>query len=166
MIGTLEYMAPEQIAGEALDGRADQYALAATVLVMVAGEPLFPGVSIASLVHHHLLTVPRPLHERVPDVPLALDQVLRRALEKKPSARYSDIAAFASALASAVGSPHSQGLPALVDAPTELHPQPSSRIREVELEELGPGATLELAEPLVMPSRTRRHRQSQTCPSP
>jgi serine/threonine protein kinase len=98
MVGTLEYMAPEQIAGEAIDGRIDQYALAATIIRMISGESLFTGVGLASLVHHKLMTVPVSLCNRAPTAPRALDAVLRRALEKKPDARYADIAAFAEAV--------------------------------------------------------------------
>jgi len=152
LVGTLDYMAPEQIAGEGLDGRADQYALAATIVAMVAGETLFPGVGVASLVHHHLLTVPRPLLERVPDVPSALDRVLRRALEKKPGARYPDISAFASALSSALAPVDS----AVTTSSTALAPEvpPASRVREVDFEVEGPEVSLELAEPVVTHSRT------------
>lgn len=102
IIGTIEYMSPEQIAGEPVDGRSDQYALAATLLRTISGQPLFPSTGVASLIHHHLLTVPTLLHERVPGAPRALDAVLRRALEKKPDARFPDITAFGDALRAAL----------------------------------------------------------------
>jgi serine/threonine-protein kinase len=98
IIGTLDYMAPEQIAGEAVDGRVDQYALAATVVRMISGECLFPGTNVASVLHHQLLKVPPSLRERVPTAPAPLDAALRRALEKKPGDRFATIDDFAAAL--------------------------------------------------------------------
>jgi len=103
LVGTVQYMAPEQIAGDAIDGRADQYALAATLLRTLSGAPLFPDdAGVAAVIHNQLLKVPVPLGERLPSAPLALDAALRKALEKNPSARYPDIAAFASALRAAL----------------------------------------------------------------
>jgi len=151
IIGTIEYMAPEQIAGEPVDGRTDQYALAATVLHAISGQPLFPGIGVASLIHHHLLTVPTSLHERVPSSPRALDKVLRRALEKKPDARFPTIEAFANAMRSAMA-PGADALvanePATVAtaSPTAVSALRRGSTKNVELALDGNEAPLELDE--------------------
>jgi len=152
LVGTLEYMAPEQIAGEALDGRADQYALAATLIRMISGESLFPGAGVASIVHHHLLKVPSPLCDRVPSAPRALDAALRRALEKKPDARYPDIRAFATALRAAAGLTETS---TDAETPQTRRPEVASRrplVRTQEMELVIPGdaAGLEVDAPAVL----------------
>jgi serine/threonine-protein kinase len=120
IVGTVLYAAPEQISGEAVDGRADQYALAATLVRLVSGQDLFSSdEGIASVIHHHLMKTPVPLSQRVPLVPSGLDAVLGRALEKKPAARYPDMRAFADALR-----PFADAPPATA---TATRPPPSAR---------------------------------------
>ena len=145
MIGTIEYMAPEQIAGEAVDGRTDQYALAVTLVRAISGQPLFPGTGVASLIHHQLLTVPTLLHERVPSAPRALDGVLRRALEKKAGARFPDITVFGSALRAAVEPGARAADVADLPASTVSDPRPrGGSTQDVELALDGQVAHLEL----------------------
>ena len=57
-IGTLPYAAPEQLMDEPIDGRADQYALAATAYHLLTGQPLFPKTNPAAVISHHLNTPP------------------------------------------------------------------------------------------------------------
>jgi serine/threonine protein kinase len=96
--GTLQYVAPEQIVCDRIDGRADQYSLAATLMRAITGEPLFACTGAAALVHHQLHIAPKTLEERLPGVSTEVSAVLSRALEKSPDARFSDIETFASAL--------------------------------------------------------------------
>ncbi|WP_083169372.1 serine/threonine-protein kinase [Mycobacterium aquaticum] len=97
-IGTVAYAAPEQLMGEEMDGRADQYALAATAYHLLAGEQLFAHSNPAVVISRHLNTVAPALGTRRPDC-AGLDPVLRIALSKNPSDRFASCAAFAHALA-------------------------------------------------------------------
>ncbi len=98
-LGTPAYMSPEQAAGEStVDGRADQYGLACVLFEMLAGEPPFTGSTRSILARH--LTEPAPsVAARRPDVPMAIDQALLRAMAKEPADRYPTAVAFAEALA-------------------------------------------------------------------
>jgi eukaryotic-like serine/threonine-protein kinase len=86
-IGTPAYMSPEQAAGEAsMDGRADQYSLACVLFEMLTGEPPFVG-STRSLLARHLTEQPPSVSARRPDVAMAIDEVIRKALAKEPADR-------------------------------------------------------------------------------
>ncbi len=111
-IGTISYVAPEQLLGKPLDGRADQYALAATTFYLLTGAPPFQDSNRAVVVSHHLSTPPPRISERRPDL-AHLDAVLARALAKDPSERYPYCVDFAQALTQQgsgrdVAAPHPQ----------------------------------------------------------
>jgi serine/threonine protein kinase, bacterial len=99
-MGTVSYAAPEQLMGEALDGRADQYALAATVHHLLAGTPVFAHSNPAVVISRHLNAAPPALSDQRPDL-AALDAVVQRALAKNPNDRYDSCTAFANALRTA-----------------------------------------------------------------
>jgi serine/threonine protein kinase len=96
-MGTISYVAPEQLLGKPLDGRADQYALAATTFHLLTGAPPFQDSNRAVVISHHLNTPPPPISERRPDL-AHLDAVLARALAKDPNERYPNCTDFARAL--------------------------------------------------------------------
>ena len=101
-IGTISYVAPEQLLGKPLDGRADQYGLAATTFHLLTGAPPFQDSNRAVVLSHHLNTPPPRISERRPDL-AHLDAVLARALAKNPSERYPNCADFARALTKGPG---------------------------------------------------------------
>ncbi|MBW0013392.1 serine/threonine-protein kinase [Mycobacterium sp.] len=106
-IGTISYVAPEQLLGKPLDGRADQYALAATTFYLLTGAPPFQDSNRAVVLSHHLNTPPPRISQRRADL-AHLDAVLARALAKEPNERYANCADFAQALAvSGPGRAHS-----------------------------------------------------------
>jgi serine/threonine protein kinase, bacterial len=120
-VGTVAYAAPEQLMGEQLDGRADQYALAATTYVLLTGLQLFPNSNPAVVISQQLNSPPPALGDRRPDC-AGLQDVLNRALAKNPDGRFPSCTAFAQAL---VDEP--PGLAAsLANAPTQAAPQPRS----------------------------------------
>ena len=87
-LGTPGYMAPEQFGGEAVDARADLYALGVIAYEMLAGEPLFPGATTPQrLIAAHLTERPRPLTTLRSDVSPELSALVARLLEKEPAAR-------------------------------------------------------------------------------
>jgi len=96
-VGTVSYMAPEQLRGQSLDGRADQYALAATTFHLLTGAPPFHDANRAVVISHHLGTPPPRISNRRPDL-AHLDDVLARALAKDPNERYPSCLDFAHAL--------------------------------------------------------------------
>src|SRR6478735_8691523 len=96
-VGTVSYMAPEQLLGKPLDGRADQYALAATTFHLLTGAPPFQDQNRAVVISHHLGTAPPRISDRRPDL-AHLDAVLAKALAKDPDERYPTCLDFAQAL--------------------------------------------------------------------
>ena len=94
--GTLAYMAPEQIEGHPR-AASDQYALAVVVYEWLCGERPFEG-SVSELMAQHLSMPPPSLRERVPAIPLEVEQVVLRALAKDPKERFASVAAFSAAL--------------------------------------------------------------------
>jgi serine/threonine-protein kinase len=96
-VGTVAYAAPEQLMGEHLDGRADQYALAATAYHLLSGGQVFPHSNPAVVISRHLNTTPPTLGDRRPDCAY-FDDVLQTALAKEPEDRFPSCEAFARAL--------------------------------------------------------------------
>jgi eukaryotic-like serine/threonine-protein kinase len=98
VVGTPQYMAPEQLFGEAVDGRADLYATGAVLFECVTGRPVFEAPSLVALLARHLeSTAPNP---RVlnPEVPESLSLVILRALARRPDDRWPSAAEFLRAL--------------------------------------------------------------------
>src|SRR5579862_7885447 len=86
-IGTPTYMAPEQIAGDETDGRADLYALGAVGYEMLVGAPPFAGTTARKVMTAHLTETPQPISKRRSDVPPGVEKVLLQCLAKEPSQR-------------------------------------------------------------------------------
>jgi serine/threonine protein kinase, bacterial len=97
-VGTVSYAAPEQLMGERLDGRADQYALAGTAFHLLTGRPPFQHSNPAVVISQHLSAAPPAIGEQHPEL-AGLDPVLAKALAKAPADRFERCADFARALA-------------------------------------------------------------------
>ena len=102
-LGTPAYSAPEQIQGQAVDGRTDQYALACMAYQMLTGEVPFEREQGMAVLLAHLSEPPPSVCARRPDLPAATDHVLARALAKVPENRYRSCRDFADALREALG---------------------------------------------------------------
>jgi predicted Ser/Thr protein kinase len=103
LLGTVDYVAPEQIEGRPVDGRADVYSLGGLAYRAITGSVPFdrPG-GVARLWAH--LNVPAPsLRAKRPDAPRALDAAIRKALAKSPEERFATAGAFAIAAREALG---------------------------------------------------------------
>jgi serine/threonine protein kinase len=114
LVGTPHYMAPEQATGalEEIDGRTDQFALAAMAYAMLTGKDAFAGQDQVSVLYQIVHEQPRPMARWGDWDHAGVQDVLFRALAKRPADRYETITEFASALAVAaanVGAPASAG---------------------------------------------------------
>ena len=87
-MGTIDYVAPEQIAGEDVDGRADVYSLGCVLYECLVGEPPFPRDTDVAVVFAHLDAEPAGGERHRPELPAELDAVIARALAKEPEERY------------------------------------------------------------------------------
>ena len=130
-LGTLDYMAPEQVEGHDVDGRADLYALACTAFEMLTGQPPFRRDQNFAVLWAQLSAPAPSLTALRPDLPPAVDQVVATALAKSPGDRYPTCTAFAKALRAACGLGHSAagppaGLAAPPGPPTERARLPES----------------------------------------
>jgi len=95
MHGTVAYLAPEQVRGEAVDHRADLWALGVTLYEMIAGRRPFDGPSYAAVLHAIVATAPPPLGH---DIPAGVKEVVAGLLEKDPAARTPSAASLVRSL--------------------------------------------------------------------
>src|SRR5262245_20505701 len=95
LVGTYQYMAPEQLEGKEADARADIFALGAVTYEMATGKPAFSGKSPASLIAAILTADPPPITQLQPLTPLALEHVVRKCLAKDPDDRWQSAADIA-----------------------------------------------------------------------
>jgi serine/threonine protein kinase len=120
VIGTPQYMSPEQGQGLKIDGRSDEYSLAVMAYEMIIGRPPFDGETPLAIVLKHItepLTPPISINPRVPQ---PVSDVISKALSKDPNDRYPTTAAFAQALSAVIAAaPIGGTLPLPSAAPTE-----------------------------------------------
>ncbi|MFI9051047.1 serine/threonine-protein kinase [Streptomyces sp. NPDC053427] len=128
-VGTLDYVAPEQISGRPVDGRCDVYSLACVLFEMLTGAPPFRRDDDMALLWAHQYDPPPALTERRPDLPPAVDAVFARSLAKSPEERYDTCRGFVAALRTA-----GRGAPA---GRPEAHPP--TRV-DADAVRSGPGA--------------------------
>jgi serine/threonine-protein kinase len=102
VMGTIEYMAPEQVKGEQVDGRADQFALGVVAYRMLTGGTLYGDQSMATLAYKIVNEAPAPVRSRNASLPAGADPVLAKALAKLPDDRYRNCSEFGEALAGAI----------------------------------------------------------------
>jgi serine/threonine protein kinase len=107
LTGTVEYMAPEQAAGETVDERADLYALGAVLYELITGRHPHVAPTTLALIDRKLRTIPESPCERAPgrSIPKALDQVIMKALSRYPTQRYKTATEMRIALDAALLAP-------------------------------------------------------------
>jgi serine/threonine protein kinase len=115
VVGTPEYMSPEQLAGEEVDGRSDLYSLALVAFNTLTGDLPFPAASTGTLIAMRLTEQPRSLAEVRPDIawPHEVQTVMSRALEREARLRHPSTREFARALHAAIAM-----MPTRVSAPS------------------------------------------------
>jgi serine/threonine protein kinase len=98
ILGTLEYMSPEQARGDALDGRSDVYSFGIMAHQMLTGHLAFSSTTPAGMLFKHISEPPRPPREFNPALPATVDQILLKVLAKDPNQRYQTASDFTKAL--------------------------------------------------------------------
>ncbi len=116
-VGTLDYVAPEQISGKPVDGRCDVYSLGCVVFEMLSGAPPFRRDDDIALLWAHQYDPPPRLSDRLPGLPPGVDEVLARALAKSPAERFGSCLRFVAELRMA-----GVAAPAPTHAPTRVDP--------------------------------------------
>jgi len=101
IMGTAEYMSPEQAEGRPVDARSDIFSFGAVLYEMLAGRRAFGGATRVGVITAILRDQPPPVRTVRADAPPAIDPILQRALAKDPAARYPDAAAMRADLAAA-----------------------------------------------------------------
>jgi predicted Ser/Thr protein kinase len=131
VVGTGEYLAPEQARGEPVSPATDVYALGVVLWELLAGEVPFAGESFVAVALRHVREPVPSLRERRPDVPPRLAAAVERALAKEPARRFPSMAAFAAELRACQAELESEAPPAPDAASTLVVPPPSrdSRLR-------------------------------------
>ncbi|MBB5154275.1 Stk1 family PASTA domain-containing Ser/Thr kinase [Saccharopolyspora phatthalungensis] len=92
VIGTAQYLSPEQARGEAVDARSDVYASGCVLFELLTGEPPFTGDSPVAVAYQHVREEPRKPSDVNPTTPASLDAVVLKALSKNPANRYQSAA--------------------------------------------------------------------------
>ncbi|GAA4309110.1 hypothetical protein GCM10023086_28190 [Streptomyces venetus] len=132
-VGTLDYVAPEQISGRPVDARCDVYGFACVVYEVLAGHPPFRRDDDMALLWAHQYDDPPPLTEARPDVAPQADPVFAKALAKSPDDRYPSCLAFVAALRAATkgsGPEPGRGATRVTRQPPERRPKPPPRWAE------------------------------------
>ncbi|ROR72914.1 Stk1 family PASTA domain-containing Ser/Thr kinase [Bogoriella caseilytica] len=102
VVGTAQYLSPEQARGEVVDARSDLYSTGCLLFELLTGQPPFQGDSAVAVAYQHVREMPRTPSAVTPDIPEALDRVVLKALAKDREERYSDAAAMRADLRAAV----------------------------------------------------------------
>lgn len=109
VVGTLDYASPEQLSGDPVDGRSDQYSLAGTTVQLLTGAKPFGASSGTAVIRDHLMTPPPAPSRQRPGLPPAIDAVIARGMAKAPQQRYATCHDFAQALHAAAAGAYPQG---------------------------------------------------------
>ncbi|WP_413617128.1 protein kinase domain-containing protein [Gordonia rubripertincta] len=102
VLATLSYASPEQLMGRTLDGRSDQYSLAASTFHLLTGRVPFDDRDTGAVIGAHLKEPVPPASELVPGLPSGVDGVISRAMAKTPEERFANCREFAEALTASV----------------------------------------------------------------
>ncbi len=101
VVGTAQYLSPEQARGEVVDARSDLYSTGCLLYELLTGQPPFTGESAVSVAYQHVSETPRPASLIAPDIPDSIDRVVMKSLAKRRDERYQSAAEFREDLLSA-----------------------------------------------------------------
>ena len=166
IMGTPEYMSPEQALGSPVDHCSDQYALAVMAYEVLTGRAPFEADSTPALLHLIAYNQPPPLRQVRPDLPAEVERTLERALAKKPDERYGSCREFLTALASSALSVIESQVPA-ANAPSSTAARIAARSVPIWAWGLGGLAIVAIAIGLVigLGGRDRREMVSSLDPT-
>jgi eukaryotic-like serine/threonine-protein kinase len=116
VIGTAQYLSPEQARGESVDARSDVYSVGCLLYELVTGAPPFTGDSPVSVAYQHVREDPRLPSSVNPGIPADLDAVLLKALSKNPANRYQSAAEMRNDLLRALAGQRVEATPVMGDA--------------------------------------------------
>ncbi len=102
VVGTAQYLSPEQARGEVVDARSDIYSTGCLLYELLTGQPPFSGDSAVAVAYQHVREIPKPPSEVAADIPEALDRIVLKSLAKDREDRYPDAAAMRSDLEAAL----------------------------------------------------------------
>ncbi len=122
IVGTPEFMSPEQANSSPVDGRSDIYSLGCIAWLLATARLPFPQRGLTDLLVAHRTQNPKPPHEVVPDVPVLLSAVIMKAMSKLPQDRYQSANEFAAALEAALKASGNQQ--AVITAEPRAAPEP------------------------------------------
>lgn len=142
IIGTPDYMSPEQARGEQMDGRSDLYSFAVMAYQCLTADLLFKATTPIGVMLMHATEPPPPIRQKRSDISAAVEAVLNKALSKQPRDRYQTTVEFVQALAAAAGPQATQTAPlpqptmqptlapntGRVDRPTGAMPPPTGSV--------------------------------------
>ena len=106
VVGTPNYMSPEQVSGAEVDGRSDQFSLAVIVYELLTGKKPFESSNLTTTLYKLVHEEPERPSNREPQISTDVERVVLRALEKDPSKRFESCSAFAAAFAAAASMPN------------------------------------------------------------
>ena len=140
VIGTAQYLSPEQARGETVDARSDLYSTGCLLFELLTGRPPFTGDSPVAVAYQHVREPAPTPSSFASDVPDALDRITLKALAKDRDSRYSTAAEFRSDLEASVRGGHvaapavgvlAAAVPAAVESPTQILTQPPTMATQV-----------------------------------
>src|SRR5262249_9445762 len=105
VVGTAQYMSPEQARGERVDARSDLYSLGCLLYELLTGRPPFPGDSAVAIAYQHVRQSPAPPSEADSEIPHWADAIVLKAMAKTPADRYQNAAQMRADIRSALSAP-------------------------------------------------------------
>ncbi len=141
VLGTADYMAPEQAEGKSVTSRCDMYSLGSVLYALLTGRPPFAGKSLPEVIQGLRFEKPAPLHRLNPDVPDEFESIINQLLEKDPHKRIPTAMALANRLKAMV---HALSMETRIDLPSDDAPSPPAGPADAKAERPPPGVTAPL----------------------
>lgn len=121
VIGTAQYLSPEQARGEKVDNRSDIYSVGCLLYELLTSQPLFKGDSPVSVAYQHVREIPVPPSQLDSEITPSMDAIVLKSLEKDPRDRYQDASEMREDILRALdGQPVLAGMPAVDDQATRV----------------------------------------------
>jgi eukaryotic-like serine/threonine-protein kinase len=152
VIGTAQYLSPEQARGDEVDARSDVYAAGCLLYELLTGRPPFVGDSAIAVAYQHVREVPQPPSAFAAGLPRGIDAIVLGALAKQPDERYQSATDMRRDILAVLAGRPAAGAPALVETTAEIAPIPGAAIVA------SPSAPAQSAAAALPTQRRRRRR--------